>query len=144
MSGRSDTLVLKIVETNKNGNKQNCTYVLYDQALSTVLVRGGYSMYNNNNDHSDYSFYCNSDYDVKDLLDILFGSFYELGISLVNYKNLPCISDNITYKYLKENDSKINEIVGFDYRRLLGGNFENINIEKYLNTLKNVYNDFIL
>lgn len=141
MSGRCDTLVLKIVETNKNGKQQNCIYILYDQTISTFLVRGGYSLQNK---HNDYSFYCDSNYDVKDLLDILFVSFYELGISLVNYKNLPCISNNITYKYLKENDSKVNEIVGFDYKRLSGENLENINIEKYLNTIKNVYNDFIL
>jgi len=141
MNPRGDTLVLKLVEMNKNkdGAEQNRTYILYDQEQQTFLVRGGYSLKFKKN---DYSFYCDYGETVKDLLRIFYNTFDELGVSLVNFKNLPTTSDNITFSLLLDEDCKTNEIVGYDYKHSIGDNLDTIPVDSYLNVLRNVYNDY--
>jgi hypothetical protein len=141
MSPRGDTLVLKVVETNTNKGspEQNRTYILYDQQQQTFLIRGGYSV---KYKLSDYSFYCDYVENLKDMLKIFYNTFDELGVSLVNFKNLPTTSDDITFSLLLDEDCKANEIVGYDYKQSIGDNWENVPVDRYLNVLRNVYNDY--
>lgn len=144
MNYSCDTLVLKLVETyNKNKDsinyEQNRCYIIYDTNNCTFLVRGGYSLKLKKN---DYSFYCDTSHSIKQFLQVVYGSFDNLGISLLNYKHLPSYSDDITYTLLKNQDSINNEIVGYDFKKSLNDNFDSLPIDDYLNILQNVYNDF--
>ena len=144
MNYSCDTLVLKLVETYKKNKdsvnyEQNRCYIIYDTNNCTFLVRGGYSLKLKKN---DYSFYCDTSHSIKQFLQVVYGSFDNLGISLLNYKYLPSYSEDITYTLLKSQDSINNEIVGYDFKKSLNDNFDSLPIDDYLNILQNVYNDF--
>lgn len=131
----SDTLVLKIVESDEYNHEVLRVYVFFDHKLNTYGIRGGYSTTNTNR-FAKFSFYCDSLCNVSEYLHILFDKFNSLTVALVNYPNLPIISNDITYHLLKDYDCRINETVGYDYTRK-----EPMIYRSYLSILKNVYND---
>ena len=134
MSG--DTLVFKVVETDDELNREALRmYVFYDHKYRTYGLRGGYTS-TNTGKSANFSFYCDDRNDVCDYLHAMFDKFDGLTLALVNYPDLPVTSDKITYNVIVDQDHSINEIVGFDHTKN-----SKISYRRYLNILKNVYND---
>ena len=134
MSG--DTLVLKVIETDDDLECEALRmYVFYDHKLRTYGLRGGYTA-TNTNKSANFSFYCDDINNVCDYMHTIFDMFDSLTIALMNYPDLPVISDRITYNVLLDQDKRINETVGFDYHKN-----DKVTYRRYLNILKNVYND---
>ena len=134
MSG--DTLVFKVVETDDDLNCEALRmYVFYDHTSRTYGLRGGYTS-TNSGKPANFSFYCDDRNAVCEYLHAMFDEFDGLTLALVNYPDLPVTSDKITYNVLMEQDHRINEILGFDHTKNA-----KISYGRYLNILKNVYND---
>ena len=134
MSG--DTLVLKVVETDDDlGRESLRMYVFYDHKSHTYGLRGGYTTANRGKP-TNFSFYCDCKQDVCEYLHTMFDQFDGITLALVNYPDLPVVSDRITYNVLVDQDHRINEILGFDHTKNT-----KISYGRYLNILKNVYND---
>ena len=131
----NDCLVLKIEERETDVELLDTTvYVIYDKKDHNYVVRGKRRS-TETTDSCTYSFIC---YNVKDLADFL--SFvlckYNLWTYvLYNYDNLPYDSNDITYEFLKENESNVYELTGYnneDYNRK--------RLCKILRMLRNVFN----
>lgn len=134
MSG--DTLVFKVVETDDDLNCEALRmYVFYDHKFRKYGLRGGYTT-TNTGTPANFSFYCNDKQDVCEYLHTMFDQFDGLSFALVNYPDLPVTSDKITYNVLVDQDHRINEIIGFDHTKNA-----KISYGRYLNILKNVYNN---
>lgn len=140
----SDSIVVKIFEKNEDGREINRMYIFYDHNLCTFGIRGGHtSKYEK---ITSYSYYSDHVSGVINMVNALSAKFVKLSMCLVNYTNLPAISDNITYELLLFNDLSLNEMVGFDYDKSFLNKKEMSlvvrELEKYLKLMVNVYNDY--
>jgi hypothetical protein len=134
---RSDTLVLELIENNPNGVEQLRAFVLYDHILEQFLVRGGYQFHGS----QDLSFYCDNMESMETFIELLFGNFDDLRISLLNIKHLSTISDEITYDILRDNNGIKNEIVSYNYYSP-EHKYCKKRVHNHLKVLQNVYNDY--
>ena len=116
----SDCLVLKIEERNpRSGELDMTVYIIYDKKEHNYVVRGKRSVINNIG-ACTYSFVCNDHIDLADFLSFVICKENLWTYVLYNYDNLPYDSNDITYEFLKEYESNVYELTGYnnlDYSR---------------------------
>jgi hypothetical protein len=134
MSENTDCLVLKIEEHDIDTKELDTTlYILYDKNESRFVIRGKrFSQYT---DCCTYSFSCEFAKDLADFISFVVCIQNQWSYSLYNYDNLPQTSDEITYDFLKNNDSKDYELSGYDRQK-----FKRKELLKRLRMLRNVFN----
>jgi len=126
--------VLKIEEYTFDTNElDNTIYVLYDKKKQYFVVRGQRAT--NEMDSCVFSFICKNVYDLADFLSFVVCTKNKWTYVLYNYDNLPYTSDNITYEFLKEHDSKVYELSGYELRK-----YNRDELIGNLKMLKNVFN----
>jgi len=129
-----DCLVLKIEEYTFDTNElDNTIYVLYDKKKQYFVVRGQRAT--NEMDSCVFSFICKNVYDLANFLSFVVCTKNKWTYVLYNYDNLPYMSDNITYEFLKEHDSKVYELSGYELRK-----YNRDELIGNLKMLKNVFN----
>ncbi len=129
-----DCLVLKIEEHDIDNKELDMTlYVLYDQKEKHYVIRG--QRFSRKIDSCTFSFNCEYAYELAEFISTIICTENLWTYSLYNYDNLPSDSDDISYGFLKENDSKINELCGYDFQ-----DFNSKQLLRYLRILRNVFN----
>ena len=131
----TDCLVLKIEERETDVEILDTTiYVIYDKKDRNYVVRGKRRV-TNNIDACTYSFVCKDHRDLADFLSFVICKENLWTYVLYNYDNLPYDSNDITYEFLKEYESNVYELTGYnnlDYNRKRLGSI--------LRMLRNVFN----
>ena len=131
----TDCLVLKIEERETDVEILDTTiYVIYDKKERNYVVRGKRRV-TNNIDACTYSFMCKDHRDLADFLSFVICKENLWTYVLYNYDNLPYDSNDITYEFLKEYESNVYELTGYnnlDYNRKRLGSI--------LRMLRNVFN----
>jgi hypothetical protein len=116
----TDCLVLKIEERETDVELLDTTiYVIYDKKERNYVVRGKRRV-TNNIDACTYSFVCKDHRDLADFLSFVICKENLWTYVLYNYDNLPYDSNDITYEFLKEYESNVYELTGYnnlDYSR---------------------------
>ena len=131
----SDCLVLKIEERDSdNGELDMTVYIIYDKKDRNYVVRGKRSVINNT-DACTYSFVCKDHIDLADFLSFVICKKNLWTYVLYNYDNLSYDSDNITYEFLKENESNVYELTGYNSE-----NYSRKRLCRTLRMLRNVFN----
>ena len=131
----SDSLVLKIEERNpKSGELDTTVYIIYDKKEHNYVVRGKRSVINNIG-ACTYSFVCNDHIDLADFLSFVICKKNWWTYVLYNYDNLSYDSNDITYEFLKENDSNVYELTGYNCE-----NYSRKRLSTTLRMLRNVFN----
>jgi hypothetical protein len=129
-----DTLVLKIVEQDVDLNRPDTTlYILYDKITSRYVIRGQRN--DTKEDACTYSYECEFANDLVDFLEFLLDRTNTFSYILYNYDNLPSSSNEITFEFLKEYDSRKYELSGYDNQK-----FKRKVILKNLRMLRNIFN----
>lgn len=130
-----DTLVLKIVERDNLLRTPDTTlYLIYDKRHRNYIIRG----MRRGTHHADavqYSFTCETMQDLADFIQFVIDKKNRVSYILYNYDNLPEFSSEITFDFLRENDTIDYEIAGYDNRRL-----KRHSLLRNLRMLKNVFN----
>ena len=131
----SDSLVLKIEERNpKSGELDTTVYIIYDKKEHNYVVRGKRSVINNIG-ACTYSFVCKDHIDLADFLSFVICKKNLWTYVLYNYDNLSYDSNDITYEFLKENDSNVYELTGYNCE-----NYSRKWLCAILRILRNVFN----
>ena len=116
----TDCLVLKIEERETDVEILDTTiYVIYDKRERNYVIRGKRRV-TNNIDACTYSFVCKDHRDLADFLSFVVCKENLWTYVLYNYDNLPYDSNDITYEFLKEYESNVYELTGYnnlDYSR---------------------------
>jgi len=116
----TDCLVLKIEERETDVELLDTTiYVIYDKKERNYVVRGKRRVINDI-DSCTYSFVCKDHRDLADFLSFVICKENLWTYVLYNYDNLPYDSNDITYEFLKEYESNVYELTGYnnlDYSR---------------------------
>ena len=116
----TDCLVLKIEERETDVEILDTTiYVIYDKRERNYVIRGKRRV-TNNIDACTYSFVCKDHRDLADFLTFVVCKENLWTYVLYNYDNLPYDSNDITYEFLKEYESNVYELTGYnnlDYSR---------------------------
>lgn len=116
----TDCLVLKIEERETDVELLDTTiYVIYDKRERNYVVRGKRRVINDI-DSCTYSFVCKDHRDLADFLSFVVCKENLWTYVLYNYDNLPYDSNDITYEFLKEYESNVYELTGYnnlDYSR---------------------------
>jgi hypothetical protein len=116
----TDCLVLKIEERETDVEILDTTiYVIYDKKERNYVIRGKRRV-TNNIDACTYSFVCKDHRDLADFLSFVVCKENLWTYVLYNYDNLPYDSNDITYEFLKEYESNVYELTGYnnlDYSR---------------------------
>jgi hypothetical protein len=129
-----DTLVFKIVEHNVILNRPDTTlYVLYDKVTHRYVIRGKRN--DSRVDSCAYSFECKHAKDLVYFLEFLLDKTNSFSYILYNYDNLPETSDEITFEFLKQYDSRVYELSGYDNEI-----YDRKDMLKKLRMLRNVFN----
>jgi hypothetical protein len=131
----SDCLVLKIEERDSTSGELDMTvYIIYDKKYRNYVVRGKRSVVNNT-DACTYSFVCKDHIDLADFLSFVICNKNLWTYVLYNYDNLSYDSNDITYEFLKENESNVYELTGYNYE-----NYSRKRLCRTLRMLRNVFN----
>ena len=131
----SDCLVLKIEERDSTSGELDMTvYIIYDKKYRNYVVRGKRSVVNNT-DACTYSFVCKDHIDLADFLSFVICKKNWWTYVLYNYDNLSYDSNDITYEFLKENESNVYELTGYNYE-----NYSRKRLCRTLRMLRNVFN----
>jgi hypothetical protein len=116
----TDCLVLKIEERETDVEILDTTiYVIYDKRDRNYVVRGKRRA-TEIADSCTYSFVCKDHRDLADFLSFVVCKENSWTYVLYNYDNLPYDSNDITYEFLKEYESNVYELTGYnnlDYSR---------------------------
>lgn len=116
----TDCLVLKIEERETDVELLDTTiYVIYDKKERNYVVRGKRRVINDI-DSCTYSFVCKDHRDLADFLSFVICKENLWTYVLYNYDNLSYDSNDITYEFLKEYESNVYELTGYnnlDYSR---------------------------
>ena len=116
----TDCLVLKIEERETDVEILDTTiYVIYDKKERNYVVRGKRRA-TEIADSCTYSFVCKDHRDLADFLSFVVCKENLWTYVLYNYDNLPYDSNDITYEFLKEYESNVYELTGYnnlDYSR---------------------------
>jgi hypothetical protein len=116
----NDCLVLKIEERETDVELLDTTiYVIYDKKEHNYVLRGKRRV-TNGIDSCTYSFVCNDYRDLADFLSFVMCKHNLWTYVLYNYDNLSYDSNDITYEFLKECESNVYELAGYnnlDYSR---------------------------
>ena len=131
----SDSLVLKIEERNpRSGELDMTVYIIYDKKDDNYVIRGKRSVINNIG-ACTYSFVCKDHIDLADFLSFVICKKNWWTYVLYNYDNLSYDSNYITYEFLKENESNVYELTGYDCE-----NYSRKRLCRTLRMLRNVFN----
>ena len=133
----TDSLVFKVLEVDAEGVEYNRLYIFYDHNLHTFGLRGGYKTPSGIT--KSYSYYTDTCEGVMDMISVVSTRKFKLSLCLVNYANLPPVSDNISYGMLHGLDKSCNEIVGFDYSEKQKPMSD---VNNFLKVLISWYNDY--
>jgi hypothetical protein len=130
----SDCLVLKIEEYYTDTDELDTTmYVFYDKETHYFYIRG--KRRSKNLDSVTFSFTCEFAEELVDFISFAICKKNKWTYVLYNYNNLPLSSDDISYEYLVQKQSKVNELAGYnkqDYKRKT--------LLSHLRMLRNVFN----
>ncbi len=130
----TDCLVFKIEENDKDTNEPDTTlYVLYDKIEHHFVVRG--KRHSNKIDSCTFSFQCEFAEELADFISYVICEKNLWTYVLYNYDNLPATSDEITYEFLRRNDSKVYELAGYNEQE-----YSRDILLKNLRMLRNVFN----
>jgi len=131
----SDCLVLKIQEY-VDDDLDTILYILYDIKEEIYLIKGKRTYIDGNVEPIPYSFNCKYASDLLDFISFLICKNSTVRYTLYNYNDLPNVSDDIDFDYLKNLDENIEyELVCYDNQP-----FNKKNLLKYLRILRNVFN----
>ena len=141
MNAFPDTLVLKLEEYDSSSLLDTTLYVWYDQRLNQFTIRGKRRDTERVKSVS-YSFDCEFAHELADFIAFVIDGNNYVSYVLYNFDNLPITSDEITYDFLAECDTRHNEneayeLAAYDYRLL-----KKRELTKYLRMLRNVSNPF--
>ena len=129
-----DCLVLKIEEYDiDNGNLDTTLYIIYDKKEEKYVIRG--KRYSENMESCTYSFNCEFTQELFDFITFVICKQNRWTYVLYNYDNLPATSDEITYEFLKRDESKVYELGGYDRQK-----FKESELLSNLRMLRNVFN----
>jgi hypothetical protein len=137
MSGNTptDCLVLKLEEFDTTLKQLDTTvYILYDKNEDKYVIRGQRRR-TEDQQSCTYSFNCEFAEDLVDFLKYLICPSNTVSEVLYNYDNLPGISDEITFEFLKEHDDRNYEISGYN-----GFKLKRKRLVRNLRMLRNVFN----
>ena len=110
----TDCLVLKIEERNSiSENLDTTVYIIYDKKEHNYVIRGKRNIINNIG-ACTYSFVCKDHRDLADFLSFVICKKNLWSYVLYNYDNLSYDSNDITYEFLKEYESNVYELTGYD------------------------------
>lgn len=130
----TDCLVFKIEEYCSDSNElDTALYVLYDKFEHHFVVRG--KRHSKKMDSCTFSFICETAEELADFISFVICEQNLWTYVLYNYDNLPRTSDEITYEFLRRNDSKVYELAGYDKRE-----YSRDILLKNLRMLRNVFN----
>jgi hypothetical protein len=131
----TDCLVLKIEERDKvTGQLDTTIYIIYDKKDHNYVVRGKRNDCKNI-EACTYSFVCNYAIDLVDFLSFVMCKKNRWTYVLYNYDNLPYDSNDITYEFLKEDESNVYELTGYNNVK-----YNRKNLSTILRMLRNVFN----
>jgi hypothetical protein len=131
----TDCLVLKIEERDQVTEELDTTiYIIYDKKEHNYVVRGKRNDYKNI-EACTYSFVCNYARDLVDFLSFIICKKNRWTYVLYNYDNLPYDSNDITYEFLKEDESNVYELTGYNNVK-----YNRKNLSTILRMLRNVFN----
>jgi hypothetical protein len=130
----TDCLVLKIEECDKDSKELDATiYVLYDKVTHEFVVRG--QRFSKKIASCTFSFQCEFADELADFISFVICKENLWTYVLYNYDNLPATSDDITYDFLKRNDSRVYELAGYNHRE-----YDRDVLLRNLRMLRNVFN----
>jgi hypothetical protein len=130
----TDCLVLKIEEYYHDSEELDTTlYVLYDKEADYFVVRG--QRFSKKVSSCTFSFQCEFADELADFISFVICKKNLWTYVLYNYDNLPATSDEITYSFLKKNESNVYEIAGYNHRQ-----YDRDALLRNLRMLKNVFN----
>jgi len=134
----TDCLVLKIMEFSiEDQSVDAILYILYDKEEHRFILRGRRN--NENIEFNSFSFQCDYAHELEPFIRFLIGKDNKVLTDLINYQELPMSSDDITFEYLEENDTKTNQLIAY-----LPSNYKSKKIRSALRLLRDVYNRFHL
>lgn len=133
--GLTDCLVLKITEFEYDtGKKDASVYILYDVNSRSFIIRGKRRS-TKTTKSCCFSFSCKHVKDVANFLSFVICEQNLWTYVLYNYDNLPATSDEITFDFLKRNQSSDYELAG--YNKML---YDKDLLLKNLRMLRSVFN----
>lgn len=129
-----DCLVLKIEEYDiDDGNLDTTLYIIYDKKEEKYIIRGKRT--SEIRESCTYSFNCEFAQELFDFITFVICKQNRWTYVLYNYDNLPATSDEITYEFLKRDESKEYELSGYDRKK-----FKKSELLSNLRMLRNVFN----
>jgi hypothetical protein len=127
-----DCLVMKIEEYEYDTNELDTTlYILYDVNKNHYVLRGK----RNAETDEPFSFIAIHTDDLADFISYIISERNLWTTVLYNYDNLPNDSNDITFEFLKENDSREYEIAGYEKER-----YKRRHLIRNLRMLRNIFN----
>lgn len=130
-----DCLVLKIEEVEEFSNKIDTTlYIIYDIKNEKYSIRG-MRRSTPSQKSCTYSFDCKYSDVLADFIQYLICPDNRVNEILFNYNNLPEDTNDITFSFLRENESPVNEISGYNNKKV-----KKERLMRILGMLRNVYN----
>jgi hypothetical protein len=131
----TDCLVLKIVEINDSDKcVDNMVYVFYDTNQQLYEIRG--KVMSKSIPYETYSFRSELSKDVERFIKLIVDK-NTVTYDLLNYKELPLTSEEITFEYLENEQSDKNEIVSF-----FPSLYSSSKVKHMLKTIKYVFNEY--
>lgn len=130
----TDCLVLKIEEYDIDSRNLDTTlFVIYDKKEHQFIIRGKRNHVTL--DSCTYSFSCEFAHELFEFITFVICKKNYWAYTIFNYDNLPAESDEITYEFLKDYESKVYELAGYDRVK-----FSKEKLLTYLRILRNVFN----
>ena len=130
-----DCLVLKIEEYDNESKLLDTTlYVLYDTENNCYVVRGNRMITKDHLSHP-YSFISDSASELADFISFVMCKKNLWTYVLYNYDNLPANSYEVTYDFLKHNESADYEMAAYDKQK-----YNKHRLIKNLRMVRNVFN----
>ena len=131
----TDCLVLKIEERETDVEILDTTiYVIYDKKDRNYVIRGKRRA-TETTDSCTYSFVCKDHRDLADFLSFVICKDNLWTYVLYNYDNLSYDSNDITYEFLKEDESNVYELCGYNNEI-----YSRTRLCRILRMLRNVFN----
>ena len=129
-----DCLVLKIEEYDIDTNELDASlFILYDKKEHHYVVRGQRSTHKVN--ACTFSYNCEFAHELFDFITFVVCEKNKWSYILYNYDNLPHESNEITYEFLKKDESNVYELAGYPQQK-----FNKKLLLKNLRMLRNVFN----
>jgi hypothetical protein len=130
----TDCLVLKIEEYDIDNKSLDTTlFVIYDKKEHKFIIRGKRSHVSL--DSCTYSFNCEFAHELFEFITFVICKKNQWSYTIFNYDNLPATSDEITYDFLKDHESKVYELAGYDRQK-----YKKNELMSKLRILRNVFN----